>query len=468
MFETIISIAFYISTVVTLFICMLPSQYGAENPAAKEESAAKDDSSPPKTTAQILVLGDIGRSPRMQYHALSIARGGGQVDIIGYHESELHPDISSHPRISIVALPPHPAYLQTSNKLLFLLFAPLKVLFQVACLWTALAYRTKPAKWLLVQNPPSIPSLAIASAVCFLRQTFLVIDWHNFGYTILALKLGDAHPLVRIAKWYERRFCRSATAHLCVTSAMASVLRKDFRLQAPVLPLHDRPASHLRPIADTNTRRDFLAALPEAESVRPLILSGEIRVLVSSTSWTADEDFSLLIDALCQYSELSRSSKSDLPPILALITGKGPQKEMYVNRIAELERAGRLENVTIRTAWLSTADYARLLASASLGVSLHTSSSGVDLPMKVVDMFGAGLPVVGWNRFEAWPELVTEGLNGRGFGSSEELVEQLVELFGDPKKLENLRTGALEESNRRWDDEWKPVAGKLLGLYAQA
>lgn len=304
--------------------------------------------------------------------------------------------------------------------------------------------------------------------MCFLRQTFLVIDWHNFGYTILALKLGDGHPLVRISKWYERSFCRSATAHLCVTSAMASVLRKDFCLQAPVLPLHDRPASHLQPIADTNTRRDFLAALPEAEPVRPLILSGEIRVLVSSTSWTADEDFSLLIDALCRYSELSRSSKSDLPPILALITGKGPQKEMYVNRIAELERAGRLANVTIRTAWLSTADYARLLASASLGVSLHTSSSGVDLPMKVVDMFGAGLPVVGWNRFEAWPELVTEGLNGKGFGSSEELVEQLVELFGDPTKLENLRTGALEESNRRWDDEWKPVAGKLLGLYAQA
>lgn len=85
MIETVISIAFYISTAVTLFICMLPSQHGAENPTAKDESATKDGSSPPKTTAQILVLGDIGRSPRMQYHALSIARGGGQVDIIGYH-----------------------------------------------------------------------------------------------------------------------------------------------------------------------------------------------------------------------------------------------------------------------------------------------------------------------------------------------------------------------------------------------
>ncbi|PYH46991.1 chitobiosyldiphosphodolichol beta-1,4 mannosyltransferase [Aspergillus saccharolyticus JOP 1030-1] len=460
MLATLLNIAFYASTALTLAIILLsPSRYTASS------SAQQDESGKSKATVQILVLGDIGRSPRMQYHALSVAKGGGQVDLIGYHESEVHPEIVSHPRISIVALPPHPNCLQTSNKLLFLLFGPLKVLFQIGCLWWILAYRTKPAQWLLVQNPPSIPTLAISSLVCLLRKTNLLIDWHNFGYTILALKLGDTHPLVRLSQRYEKFFGRFATAHICVTNAMATVLKRDFGLHAPVLPLHDRPADHFQPIPDQSTRNAFLLSLPQtAEPLRALVKTNRLRVLVSSTSWTADEDFSVLIDALCRYSALA-AQEGDLPSVLAIITGKGPQKEMYLMRIKELEAAGKLERVTIRTAWLSMEDYARLLASASLGVSLHTSSSGVDLPMKVVDMFGAGLPVVGWNRFEAWPELVTEGVNGRGFGSAEELLGHLVELFGDDAQLEKLRDGARRESTRRWDGEWNPVAGRLLGLY---
>ncbi|KAL4999982.1 glycosyl transferases group 1-domain-containing protein [Aspergillus recurvatus] len=460
MIESVVEVAFFVSTIVTLFILMLPSQYEQK----RRGSRSSDDSSEPKTTAQVLVLGDIGRSPRMQYHALSIARGGGQVDIIGYCESEVHPDISSHPSISIIPIPPHPRVLQTSNKLLFLFVAPLKVLFQVVSLWWILAYQTKPAKWLLVQNPPSIPSLAVASLVCFFRQTKLVIDWHNFGYTILALKLGDTHPLVKISRWYENVFCRSAVAHFCVTNAMVSVLKKEFDLQAPILPLHDRPASHFQPILDEQERKRFLLSLPEAAPVCSLIEGGNAKVIVSSTSWTPDEDFSLLIDALCRYSEVSSTSKPHLPAVLAIITGKGPQREMFVNRISKLQKDGKLSKVTICTAWLSTGNYARLLASASLGVSLHTSSSGVDLPMKVVDMFGSGLPVVGWSKFEAWPELVTDDVNGRGFGSSNELAEQLVDLLGNPEKLDMLRAGARDASSFRWDDEWAPVAGKLFGL----
>lgn len=79
MIESLISIAFYISTSLTLLILLLPSQYDPESRSTGQ------DGSKPKTTVQILVLGDIGRSPRMQYHAMSIAKRGGQVEVIGYH-----------------------------------------------------------------------------------------------------------------------------------------------------------------------------------------------------------------------------------------------------------------------------------------------------------------------------------------------------------------------------------------------
>lgn len=75
MIEYLISIAFCLSSALTVLILLLPSQY---DPATKD-----------KPSVQILVLGDIGRSPRMQYHALSIAKHGGKVVIVGYKGESL-------------------------------------------------------------------------------------------------------------------------------------------------------------------------------------------------------------------------------------------------------------------------------------------------------------------------------------------------------------------------------------------
>ena len=245
---------------------------------------------------------------------------------------------------------------------------------------------------------------------------------------------------------------------------MARLLEKDYQINAPILALHDRPVSGFH-ILDRNQRLAFLGRLPATASAINDIATGRIKVLVSSTSWTPDEDFSILLDALVDYSGLATSTHPHLPELLVIITGKGPLKNHYLKQIAGFVEAGELEMVRIETAWLSTEDYASLLGSACLGVSLHMSSSGVDLPMKVVDMFGAGLPVVGWSKFESWPELVTEGVNGRGFGTSVELREALVDLLGsDGTKLQKLRRGAEEESKRKWDDEWDEVAGRLFGL----
>lgn len=54
-------------------------------------------------------------------------------------------------------------------------------------------------------------------------------------------------------------------------------------------------------------------------------------------------------------------------------------KEYYQDLIADHDWV----HVTFLMPWLEPEDYAKILASADLGVCLHTSSSGLDLPMKV-------------------------------------------------------------------------------------
>ena len=442
---------------------------------------------------QIVVLGDLGRSPRMQYHALSIARHGGQVDLIGYLDSDLHPQILAEPGIEVLPLASYPDALQSRHGLLFVLLAPLKVIFQIWALWSQLYLHSRPPRWTLIQNPPSIPTLAVALLACHLRSSQLVIDWHNFGYSILALKLGPNHPLVVISRMYEQFLAHYAHAHLCVTQAMARILANKFRVSSDIFTLHDRPAPIFRTISEEE-RMEFLGKLPSLAvplydadgpvepgdiSTHSLgakqstnLLQGldrfkrrDTKLIVSATSWTPDEDFSLLLEALEGYCHSAKNAVDGcLPNLVVIITGKGPQKAAFEARIAASKASGKLSHASIQTTYFDDIqDYATLLGAADLGISLHTSSSGVDLPMKVVDMFGAGLPVVGWGDFESWAELVHEDRNGLGFSSSERLENILKKLFSkDDNTLRRLKRGAIEESKRRWDDEWDPVGRKLF------
>jgi beta-1,4-mannosyltransferase len=118
-------------------------------------------------------------------------------------------------------------------------------------------------------------------------------------------------------------------------------------------------------------------------------------VLVSSTSWTADEDFTILLRALSVYETAAREPDAGLPRLLAIVTGKGgPLRAAFEREAERLERTEDWRFVRARTTWLERDDYPRLLGAADVGVSLHASTSGFDLPMKVVDMFGCGLPVL--------------------------------------------------------------------------
>lgn len=314
------------------------------------------------------------------------------------------------------------------------------------------------------QNPPSMPALDIALVMAYLQNTRVIVDWHNFGHSKLALTLGIGHPFVRLHYLHDRLLSGYATAHFTVTDAMARVLRRDYDLSTNVLSLHDRPSSHYQPITE-EIRSTFLRNLTETAKFADDIELGKTRLLVSSTSWTPDEDFGVLLDALAEYSDLAMTSHPHLPELLVIVTGKGPLKDRFLAQISSLKSQDKLEMITFKTAWLNPDDYATLLAAADIGISLHQSSSGVDLPMKVLDMFGAGTPVVGWSDFEAWPELVQEGVNGKGFKSAAGLQHLLVELFrGNGDELRTLKEGAIREGSRRWDDEWDPIVGRYLGL----
>lgn len=92
----------------------------------------------------------------------------------------------------------------------------------------------------------------------------------------------------------------------------------------------------------------------------------------------------VLLEAARLYDRSSAVAAVPFPRLLIIITGKGPGKARYL----AILRALTFDRVVIRTAWLEARQYATLLACADLGVSLHTSSSDLDLPMKVSDMLG--------------------------------------------------------------------------------
>ena len=51
----------------------------------------------------VVVLGDLGRSPRMKYHSLSLLSHGFSVDLLGYTSSPLPPSIATRARVRALA-----------------------------------------------------------------------------------------------------------------------------------------------------------------------------------------------------------------------------------------------------------------------------------------------------------------------------------------------------------------------------
>lgn len=401
------------------------------------------------------------------------------------------------------------------SKKSFLVFAAVKIIALVFQLFELLLFKLPtPPDMLLVQNPPSIPTLLVAWAVAKLRGAVLVIDWHNLGFSILAHARGDGfHPLVSLAYAYEKYFGELADKHLCVTEAMRLWLLDNFNIQAQVL--HDRPPSFFGPTSVATRHNLFLRLEPQLRAWKVeerytaatgVVVkegdtlftterghcSGDVvlretqlpALVVSSTSWTEDEDFGLLLEALQavdaqwtsaiasssssssspSFSEGKKESSSSKPFLVVVVTGKGPLKAEYEARM----RASPFQRIAVCTMWLEAADYPLLVGSADLGVSLHTSTSGIDLPMKVLDMFGCQVPVCALG-FSCLHELVRHGENGLVFHTAADLADCLEELLGlfprDKKELDVLWAGVAGMA--RWEENWQEHAAPYL-LYGEA
>ena len=351
----------------------------------------------------IVVLGDIGRSPRMQNHCQSFAEKGNLVEVISFVDSKPNQEILSDPRININKLTPFPElHFPRIIKYIF------KIFWSVLSL-LSIFFSVKKADVLMLQNPPGIPTLALCYLYCKVVKAKFVIDWHNYTWTIMALESSPDSKIVKFAKVIESFFGRKSDLNFCVTEAMKQDLVDTWNIEATVL--YDRAPDKFQPIISAEKKHELFQRLatlyPEFRSsdsdstaFTTLMPNGDVKMkedrpglLVSSTSWTPDEDFQILLDALINYETKAAEDDVKYPKIVCVITGKGPQKALYKEKIAEL----RWKFVKIVTPWLENEDYPLILSAADLGVCLHFSSSGLDLPMKVVDMFGCGLPVCAMN-----------------------------------------------------------------------
>lgn len=91
---------------------------------------------------------------------------------------------------------------------------------------------------------------------------------------------------------------------------------------------------------------------------------------------------------------------------------------------------------------------------------MHKSSSGLDLPMKILDMFGSGLPVIALN-YPVLDELVQHDVNGLKFIDRRELHEALIFAVKDAEVYKVLKDGALSESENRWEQSWEKALQEL-------
>jgi len=397
----------------------------------------------------------------MQYHAHALVSNGVDVDLVGLEGTPLSKRITDDPRITVHRI--KGTRLRIRRSLYGSSYA-VAGLFDAARLglrlWRTLRDLPRP-DLVLVQNPPAFPTFAVTWWSLRRRGVRFFVDWHNLGYTLLRLRLGHWHPAIRLARWLERRDARRVDANLCVSRGLAAFLESRFGVTNAHV-LYDRPASAFVPIERGDRERHRQALFG-----RLGVHGGTVGFVVCPTSWTEDEDFDVIIDAVVRLEHRIRgweaaSRDRRFPDLVVLVTGDGERRAEFERRFAGLPA----RRIHLRARWLEPDDYPRVVGSADLGLCLHRSSSGLDIPMKIADLFGAGVPVLALDYGACLAERVRHGDNGLLFSTAEQLADIVFDLFenypADQKRLERLRAGARKSSRPTWEEGWTREARPVL------
>lgn len=349
----------------------------------------------------------------MLRHARSAAASGAQVTLAGYVDSPIAP-------MDGIRVHPVPSFEHIRARGLF--FFPLALARQVALAfawWRTL--RAIDAELVLVQDPPAFPLLIL------LQHKRFVIDWHNTTAAMLRLRDGDSRFVALIGN-IEFRLARRAAAHLAVSHALKDHLATR-GIDAAVL--HDAP---LRYVASRAPR------------------SEERVVVMVPSSWSADDDFALL-------EELVRIWRG--PHLHLVLTGRGPRRDAQLARF----EAQAKTRVSFEARWFEPGAFHEALASADVGISVHRSAEGMDIPMKMFEMLGCGLPVCALDAGPAMHERFRDGRGVHFFHDAPALAALLTGLLAgwpDAKALDALAASAHDAVPQVWDDEWRERALPLL------
>jgi len=370
--------------------------------------------------ALIVVLGDLGRSPRMVNHARALLARGWHVALAGYDENPLPAELRENPAVSVVPLRPG------GRALLRLAQA-----ISSRC-WTAI----------LIQNPPGFPALAVA-ALLAPPGARLALDWHNLGGTLLALRATARRRWAWLYSWCEGLASAAADDHWAVSAALARAVRRG---GASVI--YDQPSQSFCAAAVSSEDRSvwWRRILPGQP-----VPSAQLWVAAPS-SWGPDEDHGALLGA-ARSAQQNRDHWNALPSIAIIATGKGPGQAEFARAAMEFADGP----IALRTAWIPAEAYPAFLGHADLGVCLHRSSSGLDLPMKLADFRGAGLPALVCDYGPVLEEILARDATTRRFVGSVQLAQALREFSSGavPRRC-------AVAAPKTWEAEWD----RRLGAWA--